>query len=114
MESAYAAMKGKSMNQFNGSDINFGAVTTPTEMVAALKQFNGQVGEARSAGILDEEMATDAQQHIAHIIAQVSRPTTSRVFVLGHLTAAVSCVATVSALGVILYGAIPALLKLLS
>ena len=97
----------------NRCDINFHAATTPDKMVAALKQFNEQVVQAKNAGALEEEMAMDAQHHLTQVITQVSRPTSNRVFVLKHLTAAVSCLATVSALGVVLYGAIPALLKII-
>jgi hypothetical protein len=89
------------------------AVTTPAKMVAALKQFNEQVVQAKNAGALDEEMAMDAQHHITQVIIHVSKPTTNRVFVLKHLTAAMSCVATVSAFALALSAALQTLLKLI-
>jgi len=119
-------MKRTSLDQFNGQElhanmlsnegsaINFAAATTPVAMIAALKQFNAQVVQAKNAGILDQEMATDAQHHITHVIAQVSRPTTNRVFIMQHLTAAVSCLATVSVLGLVLYDALEAFAKFLA
>lgn len=105
--------KHANMSSHRECDINFNVVTTPSEMVTALQQFNEQVVQARNAGILDEAMAIDAQRHITQVIIQISKSTMNRVFLLKHLTAAASCVATASTLGLVLYGAIPALLKLI-
>jgi hypothetical protein len=98
----------------NGSEVlRFDTATTPVKMGAALKHLNGQIAQAKNAGLLDEKKATDAQYHIAQVITQTSRPTMNRQFVLKHLTEAVSCLAAVSALGLVLQSALPNLLKLI-
>jgi len=49
-------------NQYNaGRDMNFGAIQTPVDLIAALEQLNGQITQEQEVGVLSEETTTDPQ-----------------------------------------------------
>lgn len=105
-------------NQYNaGRDINFGAVRTPFDFVAELEKFKAELGKARSAGILDEDTATDVEYQVTKAIQHASKPEGTRHAILEHLRAASAIIAGItSASGLVtaLAGAIQVVQKLFS
>ncbi len=58
-------------NQYNaGRDMNFGAVQTPEDLMTALEQLNEQFTQAKEAGVLSEETATDAQYQVTKALSR--------------------------------------------
>jgi hypothetical protein len=74
-------------NQYNaGQDINFGAVQTPEDLVTVLEQLNAQFLQAKEAGILSEEAATDAQYQVTKAAQQAKKPDPNKKRILDHLS----------------------------
>jgi hypothetical protein len=105
-------------NQYNaGRDINFGAIQTPVDLLAALEQFNEQVTQAQEAGVLSEEIATDAQYQVTKAIQQARKPTPDKKTIVDHLTTAKALldnIAAASGLVTALVGAVEVVQKLFS
>jgi hypothetical protein len=76
-------------NQYNaGRDMNFGAIQTPEDLVAAFEQLNEQFTQAKEAGVLSEETATNAQYQITKATQQAKNPDPDKKTILDHLTTA--------------------------
>lgn len=112
-------MRGQQVtNQYNaGRDINFGAVQTPVDLIAELEKLNGQVVQARDAGLLTEETATDTQYQVTKAIQQAKKPEPSKKTLVDHLSTAKTLLDDVAAAGGLvtaLTGAIESVQKLFS
>jgi hypothetical protein len=105
-------------NQYNaGRDMNFGAVQTPVDLIAALEQLNGQVTQAQEAGVLSEETATDAQYQVTKAIQQAKKPDADKKTIMDHLSAAKALLEDITAasgLVTALVGAVEMVQKLFS
>jgi hypothetical protein len=105
-------------NQYNaGRDINFGAVQTPTDLVTVLKQFNEQVTQAREAGVLSEEIASDAEYQVTKAIQQARKPDPDKKTIVDHLNTAKALLDNIAAAGGLvtaLVGAVEVVQKLFS
>ncbi len=105
-------------NQYNaGRDMNFGAVQTPVDLIAALEKLSGQVTQAKEAGVLSEETATDAQYQVTKAIQQAKKPDPDKKTIVDHLTAAKALlddIAAASGLVTALVGAVGVVQKLFS
>ena len=76
-------------NQYNaGRDLNFGAVQTPADLVTVLEQLNEQFTQAREAGVLSVETATDAQYQLTKAAQQAKKPDPDKKTIMDHLTTA--------------------------
>jgi hypothetical protein len=76
-------------NQYNaGRDINFGAIQTPEDLVTALEQLNEKFTQAKDAGVLSEEAATDAQYQVFKAAQQAKKPAPDKKTIMDHLTTA--------------------------
>ena len=71
-----------------GRDMNFGVVQTPEDLVTAFEQLNEQFTQAKNAGVLNEETATDAQYQITKAAQQAKKPDPDKKTILDHLTTA--------------------------
>jgi hypothetical protein len=105
-------------NQYNaGRDMNFGAVQTAEDLIAALEQLNGQVTQAQEAGVLNEETATDTQHQVTKAIQQARKPDPDKKTIVDHLTTAKALLDNITAasgLVTALAGAIQIVQKLFS
>ena len=85
-------------NQYNaGRDINFGAVQTPEDLIAALEQLNEQIVQAKIVGVLSEETVTDAQYQVTKAAQQAKKPDPDRKMIVDHLTTAKTLIEGVTA-----------------
>jgi len=104
--------------QYNaGRDIHFGAIQTPVDLLAALEQLNGQVVQAKEAGILTEETATDAQYQVTKAIQQAKKPDPDKKTIVDHLATAKALLENITAasgLVTALVGAVEVVQKLFS
>jgi hypothetical protein len=104
--------------QYNaGRDINFGAVQTPVDLIAELEKLNGQVVQAKDAGILNEETATDTQYQVTKAIQQARKPDPDKKTMVDHLTTAKALLDNITAasgLVTALVGAVEIVQKLFS
>jgi hypothetical protein len=76
-------------NQYNaGRDMNFGAVQTPEDLMMVLEQLNEQFIQAKEAGVLPEETATDAQYQVTKAAQQAKKPDPDKKTIVDHLTTA--------------------------
>jgi hypothetical protein len=74
-------------NQYNaGRDINLGAVQTPEDLATVLEQLNAQFIQAKEAGILSEEAATDAQYQVTKAAQQARKPDPDKKSILDRLS----------------------------
>jgi len=105
-------------NQYNaGRDINFGAVQTPVDLMAALEQLNGQITQAQEADILSEETATDARYQVTKAIQQAKKPAPDKKTIVDYLTTAKALLGNITAasgLVTALVGAVEVVQKLFS
>ena len=105
-------------NQYNaGRDMNFGAVQTPVDLVAELEKLNEQVVQAKDAGIVSEETATDAQYQVTKAIQQARKPDPDKKTIVDHLTTAKALLENITAasgLVTALVGAVEVVQKLFS
>ncbi len=85
-------------NQYNaGRDMNFGAVQTPEDLITVLEQLNEHFTQAKDAGILSEETATDAQYQVSKAAQQAKKPDPSKKTIIDHLTTAKTLIEGVTA-----------------
>jgi hypothetical protein len=85
-------------NQYNaGRDMNFGAVQTPEDLVTALEQLNEQFIQAKEAGVLNEETATDAQYQVTKAAQQAKKNDPDKKTIVDHLTRAKTLIEGVTA-----------------
>ena len=105
-------------NQYNaGRDMNFGAVHTPVDLIAELEKLNRQVVEAKDAGILTEDAATDTQYQVTKAIQQAKKPAPDKKTIVDYLNAAKALldnIAAASGLVTALVGAVEVVQKLFS
>jgi hypothetical protein len=105
-------------NQYNaGRDINFGAVQTPADLITELEKLNEQFTQAKEAGVLSEETATDAQYQVTKAIQQAKKPNPDKKTIVDHLTTAKAVfdnITAASGLVTALAGAIQIVQKLFS
>jgi len=105
-------------NQYNaGRDMNFGAVQTPVDLIAALEKLSGQVTQAQETGVLSEETATDAQFQVTKAIQQTRKPDPDKKTIVDHLTTAKALLENITAasgLVTALVGAVEVVQKLFS
>ncbi len=71
-----------------GRDMHFGAVQNQNDLVAQLDQLKKQFTQAKEAGLLNEETATNAEHQVAQAAQQASSPTPDKKSILDHLTTA--------------------------
>lgn len=75
--------------QYNaGRDINFGVVQTPEDLITVLEQLDEQFRQAKEAGVLSEETATDAQYQVTKAAQQAKKPDPDKKTIVDHLTTA--------------------------
>lgn len=87
-------------NQYNaGRDMNFGAVQTSADLITALEQLNEQFIQAKEAGVLTEETATDAQYQVTKATQQAKKPDPNKKTMVDHLTTAKTLIEGVTAAG---------------
>jgi hypothetical protein len=87
-------------NQYNaGRDMNFGAVQTTEDLITAFEQLNEQFSQARNAGVLSEETATDALYQITKATQQAKKSDPDKKTILDHLTTAKTLIEGVTAAG---------------
>lgn len=85
-------------NQYNaGRDMNFGAVQTPEDLITAFEQLNEQFTQAKNAGVLNEETATDAQYQVTKASQQAKKPDPDKKMIMDHLTTAKTLIEGVTA-----------------
>jgi hypothetical protein len=85
-------------NQYNaGRDINFGAVQTPADLITVLEQLNVQFTQAREAGVLTEETATDAQYQVTKAAQQARKSDPDKKTIIDQLTKAKTFIEGVTA-----------------
>jgi len=85
-------------NQYNaGRDMNFGAIRTPEDLITAFEQLNEQFTQAKEAGVLSEEMATDAQYQITKASQQAKKSDPDKKTILDHLSTAKTLIEGVTA-----------------
>ncbi len=105
-------------NQYNaGRDMNFGAVQTPVDLLAALEKLSGQVMQAKEASVLSEETATDTQYQVTKAIQQARKPDPDKKTIVDHLTTAKALLENITAasgLVTALAGAVEVVQKLFS
>lgn len=105
-------------NQYNaGRDIHFGAIQTPVDLIAELEKLNGQIGQAKEAGILNEETAIDTQYQVTKAIQQAKKPDPDKKTLVDHLTTAKALLENITAasgLVTALVGAVEVVQKLFS
>lgn len=80
-----------------GRDMHFGAVQTPADLVAELEQLRGQLAQARQAGIISEETATDAEYQVTKAVQQAKKPDPNKKTIIDHLHAAKALIEDVTA-----------------
>jgi hypothetical protein len=100
-----------------GRDMNFGAVQTPEDLITVLEQLNQQFTQAKDAGILNEETATDAQYQVTKAAQQAGKPDPDKKTMLDHLNTAKSLIEGITAasgLVTVLAGTIEVVQKLFS
>ncbi len=100
-----------------GRDMNFGAVQTPEDLITVLEKLKGELDQAKQAGIISEEEATDAEYQVTKAVQQVKKPDADKKTILDHLNAAKSLIAGITAasgLVTALTGAIEIVQKLFS
>ncbi len=68
--------------------MNFGAVQTPADLITVLEQLNAQFTQAKDAGVLSEETATDAQYQVTKAAQQAKKPDPDKKTIMDHLTTA--------------------------
>ncbi len=87
-------------NQYNaGRNMNFGAVQTPVDLIAELEKLSGQVTQAKEAGVLTEETATDAQYQVTKAAQQAKKPDPDKKTIVDHLNTAKMLIEGVTAAG---------------
>ena len=85
-------------DQYNaGRDMNFGAVQTPADLITVLEQLNEQFTQAREAGVLSEETATDAQYQVTKAAQQAKKSDPDKKTIVDHLTTAKTLIEGVTA-----------------
>jgi hypothetical protein len=85
-------------NQYNaGRDMNFGAIQTPEDLMTAFEQLNEQFSQAKEAGVLSDEMATDAQDQITKASQQAKKPDPDKKTIMDHLSTAKTLIEGVTA-----------------
>jgi hypothetical protein len=112
-------MTGQHVNtQYNaGHDMHFGAVQNQNDLVAQLEQLKQQFAQAKEAGLLNEETATNAEQQVAQAAQQANNPAPDKKSILDHLTTAKALIEDMAATGGLvttLVGAIEAVHKVFS
>ena len=84
--------------QYNaGRDMNFVSVQTPEELGTALEQLNYELGNAKDAGALPEETATDAQYQVTKAVQQAKKPNPDKKSITDYLTTAKTLIESLSA-----------------
>ena len=83
-------MRGQNVtNQYNaGRDMHFGAVQNQADLLAQLEQLKEQFTQAKDAGLLSEETATDAASQVTQAVQQTSVLAPDKKSILDHLTTA--------------------------
>jgi len=79
--------------------MNFGAVQTPEDLMTVLEQLNEQFTQAKEAGVLTEETATDAQYQVTKAAQQAQKPDPDKKMIVDHLTTAKTLIESVTAAG---------------
>ena len=116
---AHFDMRGQRVtNQYNaGRDINFGTTQNPGDFVAELDKLNEQIAQAKDAGLLSEEIATDAQYQVTKAVQQAKKPDPDKKTLIDYLSAAKTLLSDITAIGELvtaLAGAIQMVQKLFS
>lgn len=112
-------MRGQQVtNQYiAGRDMNFGAVQSPEDLITELEKLKGELYQAKQAGIISEEEATDAEYQVTKAVQQAKKTDPDKKTILHHLNTAKSFIAGITAasgLVTALTGAIEVVQKLFS
>ena len=74
------------LSQYNAAgDINFGAVQNRMEVVGELEKLQAELRQALQAGLLDEDVATDADYQLTKAVQQAKKPAPDKKTLLEHL-----------------------------
>jgi len=94
-------MRGQHVGQqYNaGRDMNFSGAQKAEDVVAELEKFNALLVQAKEAGILPEEVATDAQYQVTKALQQGKKPEPDKKSMIDHLTTAKELIEGVAAAG---------------
>jgi len=94
-------MRGQHVGQqYNaGRDMNFSGAQTYEDVTTELEKFNAQLMQAKEAGILPEDIATDVQYQVTKALQQGKKPEPDKKSMIEHLTTAKELVEGVAAAG---------------
>jgi hypothetical protein len=96
--------------QYNAAgDINFGAVQNRADFVGELGKLQGEMTKARQAGVVDEEVATDAEYHLTKAIQEAKKPAPDKKTILDRLSGAKTLIEGVAAAGGLVTGLVKAI-----
>jgi hypothetical protein len=86
--------------QYNAAgDINFGAVQNRMDFVGELGKLQREMATAKQAGVVDEEVATDAEYQLTKAVQEAKKPAPDKKTILEHLNGAKTLVEHVAAAG---------------
>jgi len=75
--------------QYNAAgNINFGAVQNRVDLLGELGKLQTELTAARQAGLLSEEIATDATNQLTKAVQQAQQPAPDKKTLLTHLNSA--------------------------
>lgn len=101
--------RGQQVNyQYNAArDVNFDTVRNRAEFVSELEKLKAEVVRAKSDNVIDAEVASDVERHIAKAGQQANQEQPDRNIIVRHINAAKVFVEGVSGAG----GLVAALVK---
>jgi len=79
-----------------GRDMNFGTVQNRGDLVAELEKLKVAFPQAANEGIIDAEVATDAEYQVTKAIQQAEKSEPDKGRILGHLDEAKALIAGVT------------------
>ena len=83
--------------QYNAAgDINFGAVRNRADAVCELEKLKAEVTKAAEAQVIDAEVATDVEYHLAKAVQQAKKPDPDKPTIVRHLKGAQELVESVA------------------
>jgi hypothetical protein len=86
--------------QYNAAgDINFSIVQTRMDVVSELEKLRIEMTKALQAGVLDEEVATDADCQLTGAVQQAKKAEPDKKAILEHLSGAKTLIEGVAAAG---------------
>ena len=82
--------RGQKVNyQYNAAgNINFGAVSSNTDLVAELRKLLDEINKAISTGAIDSENGVDVESHLKKAILQAENPKPNKQIILKNIDGA--------------------------